>query len=117
MSVLHVGHLAGECSGPHVKNGRSSTGQHHEVLFSPDNTVSKFPVVSSRRIFSEHALDIIKDKEFLDPMATCAVRCTGEPNVPQARQPQVSFIKHLETPLLERKEAPCTEHLLKNVTE
>jgi len=37
-----MGHLAGECSGPYVKNGRSLTGQHHEVLFSPDNSVLKF---------------------------------------------------------------------------
>jgi len=35
MSALSMGHLVGECSGPCVKNGRSLTGQHHEVLFCP----------------------------------------------------------------------------------
>jgi len=59
MSVLSMGHPAGECNSPSESVAEAQPGDAVEALFSPDDTVSKFPVVSNQQISSKCLLCVI----------------------------------------------------------
>ena len=54
-----MGHPAGECNSPSESVAEAQPGDAVEVLFSPDDTVSKFPVVSNQQISSKCLLCVI----------------------------------------------------------
>mgnify|MGYP007080220996 CR=1 FL=1 len=56
-----MGHLARECTSSSKSVAEVQHGDTVEVLFSPDNTVLKVPVVSNRPNFSECSLDVINN--------------------------------------------------------